>query len=424
MPGNRAGRTVALVGAIVIAWTQTLFAQQAGEARGRLKVFCRGTPTPDTAGFRSVAPFAELMSDSAAADVILSIQRLPTLSRVRIIAIGNRSLRGRADTLTVSAADANSPTSVDSAFLSVAALSLIRFAMDSPVQGGVDVRFETEGTRVPTAVADRWSRWTFTLGMNVGLNGEQQTGTHDLSYQVGANRTTEKLRIDFLSNLQTTGSRYDIGGDRIRSSSRATTTTGLVVRRIGKHVGIGAMGSAGSSTQLNQKTATSGSLALEYNVFPYDDFSWRQLVLQYAVGYDRLSYLEETIYDKTEETRPRDARGASLQLRKGSGSLDLSVAHTRYLDDVKKQRLSTYGMVSSRILGGLSVHFGGGYSLIRDQIFLPKADVSLEDILLRRKQLETSFQYQIALGLSFNFGSKVPTAPNPRLAGIGGILMY
>ena len=59
-------------------------------------------------------------------------------------------------------------------------------------------------------------------------------------------------------------------------------------------------------------------------------------------------------------------------------------------------------------------NFGGGASLIHDQLGLVKAGATPEEVLLRRKELATQFEYFTMFGLSFTFGSIYNNVVNPR----------
>ena len=58
-------------------------------------------------------------------------------------------------------------------------------------------------------------------------------------------------------------------------------------------------------------------------------------------------------------------------------------------------------------------------SRIRDQLNLAKGGATLEEVLLRRKQLATSYYYYFSVGLRFSFGSVRSNVVNPRF-GTGG----
>jgi len=69
---------------------------------------------------------------------------------------------------------------------------------------------------------------------------------------------------------------------------------------------------------------------------------------------------------------------------------------------------------------GLRFNLGGGASLIHDQINLPKGGATDEEILLKRKELETNYRYYFHMGLSYTFGSIYNNVVNPRFGGSGG----
>jgi len=72
-----------------------------------------------------------------------------------------------------------------------------------------------------------------------------------------------------------------------------------------------------------------------------------------------------------------------------------------------------------RVTRGLSIEIGGSLEFIHDQINLPKGDADLEEVLLRRRQLETNYEAGISFGFRYRFGSVFNNVVNPRFGGIG-----
>jgi hypothetical protein len=62
----------------------------------------------------------------------------------------------------------------------------------------------------------------------------------------------------------------------------------------------------------------------------------------------------------------------------------------------------------------LSLDLYGSYARIRDQLAIPKADIPDEEILLRLRELQTSYRWDFQVGLSYTFGSKFSNIVNPR----------
>jgi len=71
---------------------------------------------------------------------------------------------------------------------------------------------------------------------------------------------------------------------------------------------------------------------------------------------------------------------------------------------------------SLRIIKGLAIEFSGEYAVIHDQLYLPKGDLTREEVLLRQTQLATGYQARINAGLSYTFGSVFNNVVNPRFS--------
>jgi hypothetical protein len=67
-----------------------------------------------------------------------------------------------------------------------------------------------------------------------------------------------------------------------------------------------------------------------------------------------------------------------------------------------------------RIARGLQIRFSGRVSMIHNQLNLPKAGVSTEDILLRQKELATQYSFSSDLTIFYTFGSIYSSVVNPR----------
>jgi hypothetical protein len=99
------------------------------------------------------------------------------------------------------------------------------------------------------------------------------------------------------------------------------------------------------------------------------------------------------------------------------GNISSTLQGFHYFNDLQKNNLMLDTNVSVRIFRGLSFNMFGGISRVRDQISLPKGNASLEDVLLRRKELATGYSYYASIGLSYTFGSIYSNVVNPRFNG-------
>ena len=111
-----------------------------------------------------------------------------------------------------------------------------------------------------------------------------------------------------------------------------------------------------------------------------------------------------------------------MELVRPWGTASVSLEGSHYFRNIKFYRLELEGEVSFRVWKGLRFNVDGGGSRIHDQLGLPAGGASLEEVLLRRRELETSFDYYFSVGLSLTFGSVRSQVVNPRFgAGEGGI---
>ena len=97
---------------------------------------------------------------------------------------------------------------------------------------------------------------------------------------------------------------------------------------------------------------------------------------------------------------------------------------SQFLSDLSKNQISLFGITRVRLFRGLSFNFFGSVSRVRDQLFLPKGAASDEEILLRRRQLETSYTYRLSGGFTYRFGSIFNNVVNPRFGGGGRTFIF
>ena len=140
----------------------------------------------------------------------------------------------------------------------------------------------------------------------------------------------------------------------------------------------------------------------------------------YYIGYMYNDYADTTIYDKTKEALLAHSLRGAFEVIQKWGSIDLSVSWSNYLRNFSENMLSLSGSIDWRVAKGLSINLGGSFSFIHNQISLVKGGASSEEILLRRKELETNFNYFIHFGFSYTFGSIYNNVVNPRFGGGGG----
>jgi hypothetical protein len=285
-------------------------------------------------------------------------------------------------------------------------LGLVRYAAKTRAAKRLSVTFEDKVK--PTAVADPWHFWVFSLSADGFVNGEKSYGYGNYSGSFSATRVTPDLKLRASRSSSRTRPKF------INSRSESFGFSGLAVKSLGGHWSAGATLGVQSSSYRNVDREFTIAPAVEYNVFPYADSTKRQLRILYRAGLQTVRYREITIYDRTSETRWNEALSVTLEFKQPWGTVSTSLEGSHYFHDFRKNRLELNGEVSLRVWKGLSFNIDGGGSRIHDQLGLVKAGASLDEVLLRRKQLETSYDYYLSVGVSFTFGSVHSNVVNPR----------
>lgn len=191
----------------------------------------------------------------------------------------------------------------------------------------------------------------------------------------------------------------------------------FAAKSLGPHWSVGIDGNMRSSTFGNTRFSTGEAPAVEFSVFPYEDYATRQLLFQYEVGIEHARYNEVTIFGKLRETLWRHELSASFDQRQPWGSIDARVEWSQYLHDRGKYRLEADGELSFRIVRGLSINLEGSASRIRDQLSLPRRLATPEEILLRLRELQSGYEYRFSAGFTYSFGSIFNNVVNPRFGG-------
>jgi hypothetical protein len=278
----------------------------------------------------------------------------------------------------------------------------------------VDVELGTEQQR-PAVAGDRWNNWVFSLRGGASIEGEESQREWEFSGSASADRITPDWKITIGAFFEQRREEFDLDEEDPVSVERHDRELDmLVVKAAGEHWSYGGSGEIRSSTFNNIELGSEMYAGVEFNVFPYSQYTRRQLRTSYAAGLEHARYYEPTLFDKTEETHPRHQISSTYEQRERWGSLEARVEFSQYLHDLGKYRLETEGDVSVRIARGFSITAEGSASRIRDQLSLPSRGATPEEVLLRLRQLESGYDYDVRVSLTYTFGSIFSAIVNPR----------
>ncbi len=368
--------------------------------------------------FREEITYVNYVRDRADADVHVLITEQGTGSGGReytFAFIGLGDFAGIDNTLVCAAGPNDTLDEVRAIHAGILEKGLFPYCLRTPVAEYIDLAFRQK--LEPTAVRDPWKFWVFSVSADARLRGEESQTSKSLDMNLSANRVTPEWKLRLGVSVESDKEAYDYEGETITSISKEKNFTGMLVKSLGDHWSLGGWVEAESSTYSNIDSYITVAPALEYNVFRYSESTRRQLRFLYRIGWNQADYIEETIYAKTQETLFNQSLRATMDVQEPWGSISASVEGSHYLHDFKKARLELRSYLSFRVFKGLSVDVNGRYDIIHDQLSLPAGDLTIDEILLRRKELATGYDYSISFGFRYTFGSVFSNVVNPRFGG-------
>ena len=289
---------------------------------------------------------------------------------------------------------------------------------------GDAVRLDVEATKLgagQTQLAeDPWHAWVLSLRGSMDFNYQEASRDREWSARVTADRVTDKWILGFASFLETSREefKFDEGdeeeGEFFTVTRRERGAEWFVARGLTNHWSAGLQGATTSSTFGNVSLNVETGPIVEYNIFPYADYASRQLRLGYFIGMQHSRYNEITLFDKVEETNPLHIFETTLDLVQPWGELQTNFEFSQYLHDLSKYRLEVGGEASLRLTRSFSIDLDGSASRIRDQLSLPKRDASPEEVLLRLRELQSGYEIDFSINLTYRFGSIFNNIVNPR----------
>lgn len=384
----------------------------------------------DSEFLRTEVTFVDYMRDRKDADVHVLVTTQSTGGggtewAVKFIGLGR--FQGQDRTITFTTPQTATSDDRRKEVARILKIGLVTYAVDTDALPRLNVSYKaiTENT-VPARKKDPWNYWVFRLSANGNLSGESSSKSKSYRFNGSASRTTEQWKISVSGSRNENRNEYDLSGngDIYKSRSSNWSASGLVVKSAGPRLSFGLRSSSSGSTFSNQDFALSLMPGVEFDVFPYKESTRRSLTFTYSVGTAYYNYVDLTIYDKTTETVPQHALGASLGLRQPWGSVYASASWSQQLQHLDRNRLGLSASTDVRLFKGFSFNIFGDYSRIRDQIALRKGSASSEEVLLRLRQLKSSYSYYVGFGFSYSFGSIFNSVVNPRYGGGGGGVIY
>ena len=341
-----------------------------------------------------------------------------------VVAIGQRAFTGKTDTLTFTSNPNDANDIIRRSLLRVVGQLMLPHAARGALGSRLSVGFAAPPAGAAGAAAaakDKWNFWTFSISGNGFLQGESRQSFTNMSGNLSANRTTEEWKIRLGASNSYSQSEFEIDSTTTFTNiQRNSSASALAVKSLGDHWSVGGRASLSRADFDNTDLSKQLSGAVEWDFFPYKDFTRRKLAVLYTVGVRAANYRDTTIYGKTSETRPLHTLDATFGARQPWGSADITLSGSQYLDGLKYYNAGIFGNVDMRLGRGFSFNLGGSVSRVRDQLSLPGAGLTPVEVVARQQALATNYRYFMFFGLRYQFGSIFNNVVNPRFGNLSG----
>ncbi|WP_234567278.1 hypothetical protein [Rhodohalobacter sp. 614A] len=296
-------------------------------------------------------------------------------------------------------------------------IGLIPFVSKTVAMETLNVFYEEpEGNDlyVEETVEDPWNNWVFDVNARTWMSGEKTEKEFSFFGGLFAERITSVWKIRMRVRGETERNWIELSEGTTISNRSWGEYWGLYAYSLTDHLSAGLFTKTDFSTYNNIAFNIEASPAIEYNIFPYTEYSERRFLVSYRLTPSFRNYFDVTIFDKTEELVLHQVLSVEVRYDRRWGRFTSNLSGSHFFHDTALNRLNFNTSLDVRIVRGLSVSFSGRYSLINDQIALKKGDFSDEEILLGLQQQATSYSYGLSFGLSYTFGSIYNNIVNPR----------
>ena len=372
---------------------------------------------------RQEIPYVNYVRNQEDSDIHLLVTRQRTGSggtEFTLRFLGRDQFSGKNDTLIYVSPNSDTEQDERSGLVRVIQIGLLPYLAGTGAIDNLSVTYRQPEEEAETkSQVDKWNYWVFELDGRSFFNGEEKQNFIYLSGGASADRVTPELKInlnyDYDYNRRSF-TREDSLGNSYKDVfiTRGQRFNGIVVKSISEHWSAGVFTEAFSSTRNNIELSAAVSPALEYNIYPYDEYTSHEISFLFGIPFTYNDYDEVTIYNQRSEFLLQPQIRSRVDFTQPWGEIEGRFNASAYLKDLSKNRLDMNLEFDFRIFRGLQLSLSGRYSIINDQLNIPAGDITDEQQLLNLRQQLTSFSYGGSIGIEYSFGSIYNNVVNPR----------
>lgn len=402
----------------LLTWQQLSAQSTHTNAVERPKLFlnCAGSCYEDFV--KTELSLLDFVRDQAQADIQLLIISKDNAGGGKLFTvtfIGQNQFQSLQDTLAFSTKAAETGAIIQQQLMQTLKQGLVRYLARTNLTDQVTIEFKKRAPEEVQVEHDNWHFMVFTPSVSGSFQGESNRTSISLDNSISARRITNRTRSSLYAYYSFDSDKFKVNENEVAVNNSRYGLDARFVKSFTEHWSSGLIYSFYHSVYDNIRASHRVAPALEYNLFPYTENIRRQFRLVYQIGYNPVSFLEETIYDRTEQVILYHRFSVVVDYTQTWGNINTRFNASTFLNDFKRNRLSLDNNLTVRIAEGLSVTLSGSAALINDQISLAKAEGTEGAFLLGGRQLPTNFSYYSQIGVSYTFGSTSNSVVNVRL---------
>lgn len=405
-----------------------LFAQKTNPSR-RLSVFidCNGISC-DQNYIRTEINIVDYSIEPKSANIHVLITASATgggTIQYQLIFYGQNNFKPHLDTLRFNTSINATKAEIRTQLTHFIKLGLIPFLAKTDYASSFSIQMKQNmSSPIVMSTRDPWNYFVLNLNAEGSISADQNYTNLSTTSSFSTNRTTEQTRFQ----LGAYGSKYIYtykitNKNGVQKYEVKNSDYGIFhsyVLSITQHWSAGYIGNLTNTTFQNIKLKKYFNPVLEYNLFKYKEVNNRSFLIRYGIDFSSFKYYETTLYNKKKENLFGQELSVNVNFNQKWGSINSGAYYHTYFKDHSLYSTGAKVNLNIRVTGGLSFYVSCVGNIIHDQVYLLKGGATEQEILIRKRQLESSFDYYTSLGINIRFGSKLNNFVNTRISGYRG----
>ncbi|MCX7641049.1 MAG: hypothetical protein N2Z20_00225 [Elusimicrobiales bacterium] len=280
-------------------------------------------------------------------------------------------------------------------------IGLLNYLSDHPIIDSISIDYRSNFLEKQLQ-NDPWKGWVFKLSFYTNLSGDRNYSSSALNSNIVASKTTRKEDLSFSYYNYFSNNKYK---GYYETETKSSSFSGSYIYAFSNHIGGRCFLSMSRSTYQNYDFKTSICGSGEYSIFPYEQSLKTKLRFRTSICGYYYDYTEETIYNKTKELLTAHSVSFIWEIKRKWGNFENYMSYMYYLKDISKREFSIDSILSINIGKGFSFNLNGVYAIENTNLNISKKNLSLQEILLKTKEMKNNYSYSLHIGISYSFGS-------------------